>query len=220
LWRLAWVLPIAALVGAAATSLVGAERPTAIRIVPAAAVWAALLAWAAVAGSTYGMTLGTSPSWKRSAARVADARAILARSRPGDLVLAPQPVSATLVIMSTRVTTVAPRSFYARALGGEPGQWRAARPGVRVLLQRFADSEVRPGKPRPSAGFVLRALRLLDVELACVGGSRPEAIRLLRRAGGEPIFETRRLRCFSAPGRASQADTAPLARDDLSGDAR
>ena len=117
LWRLVWAVPIAALVGVAATGLARSQWP-------AVAICAALLAWGAHVGPPTGMSITAAASWKRAPRDLADARAILAQAQAEDLVLAPQPTSQTLAVISASVTTVDPRDFYTWALGRD--SWSAA----------------------------------------------------------------------------------------------
>ena len=59
LWRLVWAVPIAALVGVAATGLARSQWP-------AVAICAALLAWGAHVGPPTGMSITAAASWKRA----------------------------------------------------------------------------------------------------------------------------------------------------------
>jgi hypothetical protein len=194
LWRVLWAVPIAALVGATATSIAPGRR------LAAAALCAALAAWALHAGPPPGTRLAATPALKRPPADLIDARAILARAHHGDLVLAPQGVSATLLVISARPTTVDPRDFYTLSLGRVPGQWRVARPRLRVRLQVLADPQLarRRGGP-PSRDFVARALRILGVDIACVRRGQPPAVPSLRAAGFGRRFTTPRLACLRHP---------------------
>jgi hypothetical protein len=101
------------------------------------------------------------PTWKRSPRDLALAGALLPHTRPGDLILAPRPLSQTLLIASAAVTTISPRRFYTSALEGA----RGAHPRKRLRLQRFAADGLGP-RQRPLA--ILRALRVLGVDVACV----------------------------------------------------
>ena len=190
LWRLVWAVPVAALLGAAATGLVPLERPAVVRALPAAAICAALLAWGASVGPPPGMTVASTPAWKRHPRDLADARQIVARARAGHLVLAPKPVSQTILVVAADVTTVSPRDFYVRGLGRMPGHRDAARASLRLRLQEFADSAAR------SPAFVIGALRVLDVDIACVRRGSPNHVRVLRRAGYADRFSTPGLVCM------------------------
>ncbi len=59
--------------------------------------------------------------WKRWPGTVRASEQILRVARPGDVILAPDPVSDTLLVMSGRVTVVSPRPFYTIGLIGVPG---------------------------------------------------------------------------------------------------
>ena len=195
LWRLVWAVPIAALVGVIATGLARSAWP-------AVALCAALLAWAVHVGPPAELSIAPAPAWKLDPRDLADARAILAQAQAGDLVLAPQPTSRTLLVISARVTTVDPRDFYTWALGRIPGQRRAARPRLRVHLQGFADPSVARARGRvpASTAFVTEALRVLGVDIACVRRSGGDAVRVLRGAGYARRFSTPGLACLRSPG--------------------
>ena len=110
-------------------------------------------------------------------------------------------VSQTLLIVSARVTTVDPRDFYTWALRRGPGGRRAAGRRLRVLLQGLANPalERARGHTPASPGFATGALRVLGVDIACVGRSRAEAVRILRGAGYGPTFGTPDLVCLRRP---------------------
>src|ERR1700750_3060450 len=55
-------------------------------------------------------------AYKQPPGELRTARRILAASAPGDVVLAPAPVSQTIAAISAAVYTVAPRAFYTDAL--------------------------------------------------------------------------------------------------------
>ena len=183
LWRLTWAIPVAALVGVLATQIAPRAR---LALVPAAAVCAALLAGGTLVWDGAHTRVAERPSWKRPA-HVDVARAVLAHSRPGDLVLAPLRLSQTLVIVSARVTAVAPRFFYTRALDGD-----GASPRERVMLARFAVEGLGELRTRER---VRRALAALDVDIACVAGGLAGAQALLRRAGYAVVIRTREIWC-------------------------
>ncbi|HXV58805.1 MAG TPA: DUF6077 domain-containing protein [Gaiellaceae bacterium] len=191
LWRLAWALPVAALVGALAVGLGARARAPALRLAPAALVCAALVLWGTPTWSPAKVRLADEPSWKRPPETIPVARAILAEAEPGDVVLAPTAVSQTLAVMSGSVTTVAPRGYYARALRGQPD----GHPGRRLLLQRFADDG-----PTGNESAVGRALETVGVDVACVVPSA-RARQVLLDAGYEPAFSDGSVECLRA-GRA------------------
>ena len=195
LWRLTWAMPVAALVGALATSVVPARAPVVLRLAPAAAVAAAMaLAGVPLWSPGAGAEVASRPSWKRAPEQVAAARAILARARPGDLVLAPDRVSQTLAVLSGSVTTVSPRLFFVRALADVPAMHATERERLRRLVVR--------GRRRPAgaeAAAAVRALRVTGVDIACVARRDRAARRVLARAGYADGFRAAHLRCERAP---------------------
>jgi hypothetical protein len=202
LWRWMWALPTAALVGVVATGLLGRLRPPALRALPAVALGAALLVWGTPMWSPAKMSVEAAPSWKRPAESVAAARRVLAIARPGDVVLAPASLSQTILIMSGRVKTVAPRGFYAAALRGVAG----AHAEERLLLFSFAQHGLQASRWVPRADVradaVARALRVVGVHIACVDERMGSARRLLRAEGYSTALSTETVRCFRSPGSA------------------
>jgi hypothetical protein len=200
LWRLTWVLPTAALVGAMTTGLATRLPSPLLRALPAVAVAAALVLGGRPLWSVPGEThVAHRPSWKRPPAEVAAARPILAHARPGDVILAPRPLSMTLLIMSGDVTTVSPRGFYTAALRDVT----AAHVPERGLLQRFAGLAAgRRTGALPPAAEVRRALRAVGVDLACVPKVAAEARRVIESAGYAPAVQTRRLVCLRGGARS------------------
>ena len=197
LWRLTWAMPVAALVGALATSVVPRGAPVVLRLAPAAAVAAAMAfagvpLWSAVADAE----IASRPTWKRAPGQVAAARAILARARPGDLVLAPDRVSQTLAVMSGSVTSVAPRLFFVRALADVPAMHATERQRLRRLVVRDRRRPVGA-----EAAAAVGALRVAGVDIACVGRRDRAARRVLARAGYADGFRAAYLRCERAPAR-------------------
>jgi hypothetical protein len=202
LWRLIWAIPIAALVGVAGAAAITRARP--VGALAAAGLCAAIVVWGAPVWSPEGARgIASEPAWKRTSESVAAARRILARARPGDAILAPAPVGETLLVMSGRVTAVAPRPFYASALIGVPG----GHAQERLLLLAFAQRGLGPieGDPRAyrrledhivGAPEVRRALTTVGVDIACVGGRAADAV--LRDAGFGPRWWAGTMRCRRA----------------------
>jgi hypothetical protein len=202
LWRLLWALPVAALLGALVDRAAGDARPALLALLLAALVCAA----AALAGTplwaAQGVRVADRPALKRAPAQLDRARRILAQVRPGDVVLAPRPVSQTILVLSGTVTTVNPRWFFTKALRGVP----EAHVPERLLLGAFA--ERAPG-PIPVArrGPLRRALRVVGVDLACVRTRDAAGLRLVGSAGYGSPFAARDLRCLRA--RADAGERAP-----------
>lgn len=207
-WRLLWAVPAAALVGVVATTVLTRVRPRAVGALAAALLCAVLVAWGTPVWSSGATKVASEPSWKRPAGSITRARLVLAQSRPGDIILAPQWLSQTILVMSGRVTTVAPRPFYAGALIGVRGAYARER----LLLLWFAEQGLGQIRRAPAwtkrilslnvrAAQVRRALRLVGVDIACVDTKVTEAERLLRAAGYSPSLSTERVNCFQAGDR-------------------
>jgi hypothetical protein len=199
LWRLTWALPVAALVGALATGLLPRNRPVWLRALPALLLCAAMALWGEPLWSVAaGTRVAGHPVLKRSRPEVQDARAILARVRPGDVILAREGLSQTLLVMSGDVTTVSPRGFFTTAMAAFP----AAHAPERRRLERFAMHGVQHPLGSPAARRerrVVRAdLRIVGVDLACVRASRKPMRGVVLAAGYEPAITTPYTVCLRA----------------------
>lgn len=194
LWRLTWALPIAALVGVLLGAALERIRRPALSALALAAVGVVLLVagtpvWSASAGTR----VASEPSWKRPAWTTSAARRVLAEAGEGDVILAPERLSQTIIVRSGRVTTVAPRRFYVRALRDVPG----AHAEERLLLLSFATNGLgSPGETDEPA--VVRALRIVGVDIACVPADEPDAHELLVDAGYRRFTPPGTISCFSA----------------------
>lgn len=194
LWRLTWALPIAALVGVLLGAALERVRRPALSALAVAVVGVALLVagtpvWSASAGTR----VASKPSWKRPAWTMSAARRVLAEAREGDVVLAPERLSQTIIVRSGTVTTVAPRRFYVQALREVP----EAHADERLLLLSFATNGLgSPGETDEAA--VVRALRVVGVDIACVPADEPEAHELLMDAGYRRFTPPGTISCFSA----------------------
>ena len=109
-------------------------------------------------------------------------------ARPGDVVLAPPPLSKALLILDGRVTAVAPRLMYTSALPATP----EARRTERLLLWAYASDGLQPDLREDR---VVAALRELDVDIACVPERAVRAVRLLAGAGYGPLVRLSGIWC-------------------------
>ena len=203
--RLTWAVPIGALLGVVAVAAAAPIRQPLLRLAPAALLCAAFVASGQPVWSTYQGT-SSRPMWKRWPGTVRASEQILRVARPGDVILAPDPVSDTLLVMSGRVTVVSPRPFYTIGLIGVPG----AQVRERLTLLAFANEglgRLEANEPwmrklptrtvEPPA--VVRALRAVKADLACVASHPPDAGTLLRSTGYRKATTTETLVCFRAP---------------------
>ncbi|HSE80806.1 MAG TPA: DUF6077 domain-containing protein [Gaiellaceae bacterium] len=198
LWRVVWIVPVAALVGVAVTALPPRAGPAVLRALPAGLLCVALIVWGSPIWDAG--TVRSEPSWKRPPETLTAARRILARAEPGDVVLAPQQVAQTLLIMSGNVTTVSPRVFYTRALEDVPEAFVQERLLLQSILEPELVATVTGVSERPrDESAVGRALRLVGVDVACVESRRLGALETLQAAGYSPTFRTAGLTCLQPP---------------------
>jgi hypothetical protein len=194
-----WAIPTAALVGVVAVGLAARIRPAVLRPVPAVLLCAAFVVWGTpLWSSATGTRIASAPAWKLPEDELAAARRILPQAERGDTILAPRRLSQTILVLSGNVTTVAPRLFYTTALFGVPG----AHARERIQLLRFVgdryptDTDLPEGPvPRPE---VIRALRVLDVDITCVERADRSGTRLLLDGGYSAILRTPRFTCLRA----------------------
>jgi hypothetical protein len=187
LWRLFWMAPVAALVGAATTLLAAWRRGGLVRYLPPVAA-AALIVGAGVpiwAASNHAQ-LTAAPGWKLDAAALAEARIIAAHGVAGGTVLAPVDVGLALSVLTTRMHAVDPRRAYLADVD-DPRFHRAQR----QLLTDFADDRVGAGAAAPIAA----ALRAVDVRLACVDSGADVAA--LTGAGYSWVLRAGPLQCYA-----------------------
>jgi hypothetical protein len=190
LWRLSWGCTIAALVGLGVVRVIGVlPRP--------AAAPAALVVLALAVGYGSPIWSGSTNSrwqppfhWQRSENSLAAADAVLADTRPGDLVLAPEPLAITLAVTTTATKTVAPRDYYMYYLRRDPSFHYQER----LTLVDFANNV---GSWTPQS--VVRAARVLGVDAVCLNRSTPDRSAILAQAGYVPLALTSAYRCV-APG--------------------
>jgi hypothetical protein len=194
LWRLTWVMPTAALIGTLATGLLARERSPLVRALPAVVVGVAIVLAGTPLWSAGGeVSVAQRPSWKQPPRDLADARAILAAARAGDVILAPRPLSITLLAISGDVTTVSPRGFYTSALHDVP----TALVPERQLLQEFGGIAARRRTgPLPAAADVRSALHAVGVDIVCLPKRAGAARRIVADAGYDAAFAAGRFACM------------------------
>jgi hypothetical protein len=202
LWRLTWALPCAALLGALTTELLARRGHLLLRLAPAAAACCALAVWGTPVWEGAHTRFADRPSLKRRPHDLAAARAILAVARPGDLVLARERLSQTLLMLSAEVTAVAPRRFYTSAYLRVP----EALARERLVLERLVSG--RPMGPGRRAR-VKPALHSLGVDIACVPAAHRGARGLLAAAGFRSLLRHRRLWCGRQGASTTRADSRP-----------
>lgn len=168
LWRTFYCVPVAVLLGVAATAWPGLRSrvPGPARTVSLLAVPALLVALVAVAGAPLWTTVDhngpvsvtSRPTWKVDLRALADVRHVMADHPHGVVVLPPTQMR-VMSMTTTQAYPVVPRTWYARILK-EP----AARKHARFVLSRLASNHA---KHLPGPVAVARSLDLLHVSLAC-----------------------------------------------------
>lgn len=189
LWRVSWIVPIAALVGVLGVALgsVGGSR-----IVQAAvpiAVALLLVLTSQPIWSLEEITVDDRPQWKRKPTDMTTTEQVLDVARPGDLVLAPRSLAVTLTVTTTQVKTVAPRAYFMDYLRDDP----TFHYDERQTLLDFIVRDVLPAE----APEVARALDVLDVDLVCVPSGAPERGPFLAAEGYEAVVETDAHSCMA-----------------------
>jgi hypothetical protein len=103
-----------------------------------------------------------------------------------------------VLLASGTVTTVAPRRFYAAALRDVPD----AHAPERLLLHRFVNHglRARPGSREDplDTPTVIRALRTVGVDIACVSARDRERRTVLLTAGFSRLFAREGVTCLEA----------------------
>lgn len=163
--RLAWVLPVPAVVGLVASL---PARRWGVPVLPAVALAlvAVLAAGQPLWAASNGASVGRPGTWKvRDQADLAAARWIVEQD-PRGRYLAANWVAMMTGVLTSELRPVGTRMDYVRSLEAVPG----ARAGERELLQAVADGDTTLRVPG-NAGHVERALDELDVEVACVAWS-------------------------------------------------
>lgn len=195
LWRVTWTITVAALVGLAVVQA-GArladqlqDRKGARWAVPgtSALVVALLVGFGAPIWSADSAAEVRAPfHWQRSYSTRSVVSRILRVTRPGDKVLAPDPLSITLAVTTTAVKSVAPRDYYMHYLRDVPGfHYRA-----RLALVHFVN-DVGPEPPG-----LARDLRVVGVNVVCTTAVDRHRYAVLRSAGYTPLLTSSYYRCL------------------------
>ncbi len=189
LWRVSWGCSIAALVGVAVaragerlphrrwTAPVATAVATTLVVVFGAPIWA----------PDTNARLEVPFHWQRSNASRSVTNWILASSRPGDVVLAPDSLAITVAVTTTDVKTVAPRDYFMDYLRDDP----AFHFPERIALVHFANN-VGPWR----RAVVTHALEVLDVHIVCLPVEDFRRAHAVRLAGYTPALKTDSYRCL------------------------
>lgn len=190
LWRVSWLVTVAALVGVLAASLASWRGLRALRFAaPVALVVALVGAGVPIWSEEAGVSLRRPPHWQRSSESVRAADLVTARVEPGGVVLAPPELAITIDVMTTRVKTVAPRKYFMDYLSEIPRFHYAER----ATAMDFVDPP--PGSVPAGRSEVVRALETIGVEQVCVRADSGVSLAFLRAEGYQPSLRTYRFTC-------------------------
>jgi hypothetical protein len=205
LWRLTWVLPIAAGIGAVAVTPLARARSVPLRAVGPVLVGALIVLFGTPLWSFAAQgTLASHPAWKLWDDDVQEADAILRHASPKATVLAPQKTSQTLLILSGTIRTVDPLDRYVSNLSQfrKPEYKGRYHPRVRerLVLDRFVQAGLGGLYSRKDpARYVAKALRRVGVDVVCLLPARYTSEALLRKLGWTRFGGVPTLRCWRKP---------------------
>ncbi len=198
LWRMLFVAPIPVLVGLLVTAPVPDLGPARVRLGQGIAVLPALVATAALAvgglpvwshtGHGGPVTVSDRPEWKLDLEALDDVEILIDRGVEGEVLL-PARRMKVLTMYSTQAFPVVPREWFISNIEEPRAATRARR-----LLYRLASGEKQKF---PGVETTRKALKLLEVDLACVGESEylDRVVKLYADAGYDQAERYGTLRC-------------------------
>lgn len=190
LWRVSWIVSIAALVGVLGAWLSARMTRRSLRLgSPFALVAVFAVFGMPIWSGGNGVSLELPPHWQRGSQSVDSAQLAIAAVRPGDVILAPEELAVTIDVITTRVKTVAPRDYFMDYLKDDPSFHYEAR-------QRLVDfANLVIGRVETPA--VARALTLLDVDEVCLPVGSHDRFRFLKAQGYREAVRSDSNRCFT-----------------------
>ncbi len=187
LWRMSWLLTMAALVGVAVTRLTQLVSPRLNAVGPAfLAVLLLVVSDPIWAGSTHA-TWSAPFHLQRDPETIVMADRVIDGAEAGDLVLAPENLAITITVLTTTIHSVVPRGYFMEYLKDEPGFHYESR----LALASFANGGT--WQPRE----VLRGLQRVGVDLVCLRPAQPDRLRMLTTAGYRSAYSSAEYRCLS-----------------------
>jgi hypothetical protein len=205
LWRISWAASVAALVGVLAVNGGGRlldrllDRTAGRMRRPSWRRWSAPVSAVVTMGllAAFGSPIWAPDTntelrspfhWQRSYSTRHVTSEILAATRPGDVVLAPESLSITIAVTTTDVKTVAPRDYYMEYLRNDPTFHYAER----LTLVHFVNA-LTPG----DQSGIARDLDLVGVDVACTTTVDRRRYRVIRAAGFKPLLTSTYYRCLT-----------------------
>ncbi|MGH3496128.1 MAG: DUF6077 domain-containing protein, partial [Nocardioidaceae bacterium] len=189
LLRVSWIVSMAALVGVLVTWWTGRFARPAMKVAGPLALVVLLGAFGApLWAGARPASLAAPFHYQRAASQVQMAEKLISRSRPGAVVLAPQELSITVTVLTTRIHTLVPRAYIMANLHHDP-RFHYNR---RQALNTFATGYLGW---RPAA--IKRDLHLLGVDTVCLPADRPARLRAVRRYGYRKPLRTSVYTCLT-----------------------
>ena len=188
LWRVSWLLTVGALVGVMATRLTEwGTRPVLRLAGPSVLVVLMLVFSEPIWGGSVQPTWAAPFHYQRPPETVATANRLIRKLDAGDLVLAPEDLSVTIAVLTTRIHTVAPRNYFLTYLSDDPTFLRTER----LTLSHFVQDRV-PYRP----AVIAQDLSMVGVDAVCLDEARASRIRAVVRAGYAPWFTSAPYLCL------------------------
>ncbi|MGH3497170.1 MAG: DUF6077 domain-containing protein, partial [Nocardioidaceae bacterium] len=189
LWRVSWLLSIAALVGVLVTWWTGRFARPMMRMAGPLALVVLLGAfsspiWAGSTGSSWAAPF----HYQRDPGQVRLAEELINRSRPGAVVLAPQDLSTTITVLTTSIHTLVPRDFYLDYLRHDPAFYYNRRLALNTFVSDYLGW-------RPAA--IKRDLHLLGVDTVCMPKFRRARLAAVREYGYHKTMGTPGFTCLT-----------------------
>jgi hypothetical protein len=187
LWRVSFVASVGALVGVLATRLGQRSTASALQAVGPIGLIVMLVAFGQPIGTAWTTFLAPF-HYQRPPETVAMANRVIERARPGDVVLAPVPLSISISVLTTRVHSVAARGYVMDTLGKAPGFH---------LRRRLALSEFVTENAPWRSGSIQRDLRVVGVDTVCMGSRKAARLRAVRALGFSQADRTVAYTCLT-----------------------
>lgn len=206
--RLLWVAPVPALVGllAGLPPDLGerVRRPMFVRVVGLAVTGIVAVSLASASdGATIlsrgPVSLVDHPTWRAPIGGIKAAEQVIAGLPPGSEVLAPVWAMHSIALVSGSVKAVNPRPLYADVIP-QPLDVSEARDQLTAF---------EAGTQFPLPAQLTSDLRLLQVDVVCIGNAQQRQRALLRNLGWAQPYRAGSLTCLRSPASATPAPSAP-----------
>ncbi len=180
LWRVSWLLTVGALVGVAATAITARLSHPLLRLAGPLTLVILMLAFSEPIWAGSVKTSWAAPfHYQRPPDTVTAANRLIRVLDAGDVVVAPEDLSVTIAVLTTRIHSLAPRNYFLAYLRDNPSFHAAER----LALSQFVQDRM----PYREA-VIARDLDSLSVDVVCMDSKRDVRVGAVRRAGYRPLF--------------------------------